>query len=66
MDQHEMRWLLQKNFDMVVTVLASDDWLRQELEAKVSCRMLQHGSHIDSLPIESSISPIDSKKMVQC
>lgn len=62
------QWLARKfiidNFGDVVDVLASDQSLRQGLEAKVSCRMLQHGSHIDSLPIEPPILPSDNKKAI--
>ena len=49
---------LTKNFNDVVNVLVSDPFLRQELAAKISCRMIQHGSNIDSLPIEPKAPPI--------
>jgi hypothetical protein len=29
-----------------------------ELEAKLSCTMVQHGAHIDSLPVEPPLPPI--------
>lgn len=52
------QWLAREflidNFEELVSVLAQDRFLRRALEAKVSCHMLQHGSHIDSLPIETN------------
>jgi len=52
LQQHEVHEILKRNFDTVVDILAKDDDLRRELEARVSCHMLQHGTNIDSLPIE--------------
>jgi hypothetical protein len=56
--QHEVHEILERNFETVVDILAKDDVLRGNLEAKVSCHMLQHGTNIDSLPIELPPPPI--------
>jgi hypothetical protein len=56
--QHEVHEILERNFETVVDILAKDDVLRGNLEARVSCHMLQHGTNIDSLPIELPPPPI--------
>jgi hypothetical protein len=56
--QHIVHEILKWNFETVVDILAKDDDLRGKLEARVSCHMLQHGTNIDSLPIELPPPPI--------
>jgi hypothetical protein len=43
--------MLERNLDAFAHLLAKNEWLRREFMARLSCAMIQRGSHIDNLPV---------------
>jgi hypothetical protein len=50
--------LFERNLDAFAHLLAKHEWLRHEFLARLSCAMVQRGSHIDSLPVNEPPPPI--------
>jgi hypothetical protein len=50
--------LFERNLHAFARLLVKDEYLRREFMARVSCAMVQHGPHIDNLPINNPLPPI--------